>query len=97
MAAGLPNEVVTRIPKGVGQFQFIGKGAAAGDVTVKGVVKARDTLVQVTVLTLSGVLVKAFDDYTGEFSIKSNDTINNTGGTTSAGSIVFCTVARTAK
>jgi hypothetical protein len=94
MAAGVPSEVVTRFPGGIGQFTFIAKGLAAGDVGCTGILKARDTLVQVTALTLSGVLVKAFNDYTGEFTIKSNNFINNTGGTSTAGMIVFVTVAR---
>ena len=94
MAAGVPSEKVSRIPGGVGQFTFIAKGLAAGNVGCTGVKKLRDSLVQVTALVLSGVLVKSFADYTNEFSILSNDFINNTGGTTTAGAIVFVTVHR---
>lgn len=97
MAAGVPNEVVTRFPKGVGQFTFMGAGAAAGNQVVTGVVKARDTLVQVTHVVLSGVLLKSFNDYTNEYTISADNQINNTGGTSSAGGILFVTVARAAK
>lgn len=97
MAAGVPNENVTRYPFGVGQFQFIGQGAAAGNQTVTGIVKARDTLVQVTRLVLSGMLVTAFGDYTNEFKISADNQINNTGGTSMAGGILFVTIARAAK
>jgi hypothetical protein len=94
MAAGLPKEKVTRFPFGVGQFRFLGNGAAAGAVAVTGVILARDSLVQVLAYTLSGVLLKDCNDYTNEFSITADNTVNNTGGTSTAGKIVDVTVAR---
>jgi hypothetical protein len=94
MAAGLPNEKVTRFPYGVGQYLFHGTGAAAGNVVVTGVIKARDTLVQVLAYTLSGVLLKDSNDYTGEFTISADNQLNNTGGTSSAGKILDVIVAR---
>lgn len=95
MAAGKPKDCgMTRFPGGVALHQFIGAGAAAGDVTVTGVIKTRDTLQQVAALVLSGVLVKSFADYTNEFTLSADNTINNTGGTSTAGAIVFAWVAR---
>ena len=40
------------------------------------------------------VLVKAAADYTNEFTIKSNDFLNNTGGTSTAGMVLFVFVSR---
>ena len=102
MAAGVPKESVTRFPGGVSQFTFIGAGAAAGAQSVTGIKAARDTLVQATLLVLSGVLVKSFADYTNEFynvnpknGIGSTDNaLSNTGGTSLAGGILFVTVSR---
>lgn len=56
--------------------QVIVPGAAAGDVTVTGI-KAEDELVAVLNVT-------DLTDVTSEFTITADDTINNTGGTTSA-------------
>lgn len=55
-------------------------GAAAGNVTVTGI-KAEDHLVSVLHENSSGVTVENLVD---EFSITADDTINNTGGTSSA-------------
>ena len=98
MAAGVPNENVTRFPGGVGQFMFMAPGAAAGNVGVSGIFKSRDTLVQVlaAVFATNGTLTSAAD-YTNEFTIKSNDYLNNTGGTSSANKVLFVFVARAAK
>lgn len=94
MATGVPSEKVTRFPNGIGQFTFIGAGAAAGNQTVTGIVKSRDSLVQVTRLVLSGTVVTAFGDYTNEFTISADNQINNTGKTSMAGGILFVTVSR---
>lgn len=58
-------------------------GAAAGDVTVTGIKKG-DELISVFDLT-------NLVDYTGEFSITNDDTINNAGGTTTAATILQVT------
>lgn len=55
-------------------------GAAAGDVTVTGI-KARDKLLFVAPLDGSA-------DLTSEFSVTADDTINNTGGTSTATKVV---------
>ena len=94
MAAGVPSEKVTRVAGGVGQFIFVANGLAAGNVGCSGVIKARDSLVQVSAMTLSGVLVKAAADYTNEFRILSNNFLNNTGGTSTAGMVLFVVVGR---
>lgn len=96
MAAGVPKEGVTRFPNGLGLFCFMGAGAAAGVVGVTGILKERDQINQVLAVTLSGVLLKDSNDYTGEFTIKSNNFLDNTGGTSSAGKILYCWVIRSA-
>lgn len=57
-------------------------GAAAGDVTVSGIT-TKDTLLGVFSLA-SATDVLSTDDLTDEFSISADDTVNNTGGTSSA-------------
>lgn len=57
-------------------------GAAAGDVTVTGI-EAQDKLLAVYSLA-SAADVLSTADLTDEFSISADDTINNTGGTSSA-------------
>ena len=98
MAAGLPNENVTRIPNGVGQFLFFTPGGAAGNVGCTGVIKSRDVLLQVNALVFNtnGTLASSAD-YTNEFTIKSNDYLNNTGGTSSANKVLCVMVARASK
>lgn len=57
-------------------------GAAAGDVTVTGI-EAQDKILAVYSLeSASDVLSTA--NLTSEFSVSEDDTINNTGGTSSA-------------
>lgn len=58
--------------------QTVVAGAAAGDVTVTGI-KTTDKLKAVIDLTAPA-------DLTSEFTISAANTINNTGGTSSAGS-----------
>ena len=62
-------------------------GAAAGNITVTGI-KLDDRLVLVQDLT------DANSDITSEFSITADDTINNTGGTSTAGHSVLVTWER---
>lgn len=57
-------------------------GGAAGDITVSGI-EAQDSLVAVYSLA-SATDVLSTADLTSEFSITADDTINNTGGTSSA-------------
>jgi len=91
--AAVENQV-TRFPGGVGQFTFFGVGAVAGNVTVTGV-KTTDKVLLVEALTLTAGAPSAVTDLTSEFTITAANTINNTGGTTTAGSFVAITVART--
>lgn len=95
MAAGVPNEKVTRFPNGIGQFLFFAPGAAAGNVGCTGVLKARDVLLQVNALVFAtnGTLTSCAD-YTNEFTILSNNFLNNTGGTSSANKVLCVMVAR---
>lgn len=60
-------------------------GAAAGDVTVTGIATT-DTLVAVVNIDIGG---DAITTLTSEFTISAADTINNTGGTSSAGGVLF--------
>ena len=85
---------VTRFTGGVGQFTFFGVGAAAGNVTVAGV-KASDKLLLVESLAFNTGVPSAVVDLTGEFTVTADNTINNTGGTTTANMFVAVTVART--
>jgi len=61
-------------------------GAAAGNITVTGI-KLNDRLVLVQDLTTGA-------DITTEFSVTADDTINNTGGTSTAGHSVLVTWER---
>ena len=67
-----------------GLTQAIIAGGAAGDHTVTGI-KTRDTLISVFHAAGAGSDVTDVADLTSEFSISAADTINNTGGTSSAG------------
>ena len=87
---------ITRFPGGIGQFTFYAVGGAAGALTATGV-KASDKLLLVQALTLSAGAPNAVADLTSEFSITADNTINNTGGTSTAGAFVAVTVARTKK
>ena len=86
---------ITRFPGGVGQFTFMAVGAAAGAVTCAGV-HASDKLllVQAVAFDAEGDIVSVAD-LTSEFTVTAANTINNTGGTSTAGSLVTVTVART--
>lgn len=88
---------ITRFPGGVGQFTILAAGAAAGDVTVAGV-KATDELLFVQSASFDGDGdIVAVADLTAEFTISADDTLNNTGGTSTADELVSVTVARTKK
>ena len=87
---------ITRFPGGVGQFTFYGVGGSAGDLTVAGV-KTTDRILLVQSLTLSAGAPSAVADLTSEFTITAANTVNNTGGTSTAGAFVAVTVARTKK
>lgn len=85
---------ITRFPGGVGQFTFFGVGAAAGAVTVAGV-KAADKILLVESLAFAAGVPSAVVDLTSEFTVTADNTVNNTGGTTTANMFVAVTVART--
>lgn len=71
---------------------FAAAGATAGDVTVTGVATT-DTLVWVGVLT-TAASIATYADLTSEFSITGTDTINNTGGTSTANNQLIVAVDR---
>jgi hypothetical protein len=72
--------------------QFVVTGAAAGDVTVTGIL-ATDVLVSVLVFT-TAASIASLADLTSEFTITGADTINNTSGTSTANNRVVVTVDR---
>lgn len=93
-------ELLSHIAPGV--CCTIVQGGAAGDITVNGI-KAADTLlsVQMVVTAVDGtygftVTNASGADRTSEFSITADNTINNTGGTTSANNKLVVCWARTA-
>ena len=88
--------LLTHFPNGIAQFPLAAVGAAAGVITCTGVKKTQDRIVMVRADTLNATTgcVTASADLTSEFSIKSNDLIDNTGGTSTAGKNVTCLVAR---
>jgi len=88
--------MITRYPGGIGQFTFFGVGSTAGNVTVPGV-KTTDRILLVESLTLASGAPSAVADLTSEFTIPAANTVNNTGGTSTAGAFVAVTVARTRK
>lgn len=66
-------------------------GAAAGNITVTGI-KLGDTLTGVTAVGLAEGAPNTFTGHTeqlSEFSITADNTINNTGGTSTAGKLVL--------
>ena len=86
---------ITRFPGGIAQYTLAAVGAAAGDVTCAGIALT-DTLLLVEAVTFdtSGYCT-AVADLTAEFSITAADTVNNTGGTSTANQMVLITVAKT--
>lgn len=85
---------ITRFPGGVGQFTFFAVGGAAGNLTATGV-KVGDKILLVQALTLNAGAPSAVADLTSQFTITAANTVNNTGGTSTAGAFVAVTVART--
>lgn len=79
------------------KFKFVA-GAAAGNITVAGV-KKDDQIVAVIAFGLTEGTPNTFSgfaDLTSEFSATATDTINNTGGTSSANKMVMVVWAQTA-
>lgn len=67
-------------------------GAAAGNITLTGIRLNEDFLSQVMVFGLTEGVPNTFSgiaDLTSEFNITANDTINNTGGTSTAAKLVL--------
>lgn len=65
-------------------------GAVAGNVTVNGI-KVGDTIRSVSVVGLTEGTPNTFSgiaDLTAEFKVTADNTINNTGGTSTAGKLV---------
>lgn len=66
------------------------QGGAAGPLTLTGIRKNKDYIVQVLSLPVSDLVPWATaTDLTSQFSISADDTIDNTGGTTTALKGVF--------
>lgn len=67
-------------------------GGAAGDITVSGI-EAQDELVGVFHLSVTSNFTDTISlgsaDLTSEFSVSADDTINNTGGTSSASGLLL--------
>ena len=90
----LPTGNMTRFPGGVAQFTVLAAGAAAGDVTLTGI-KTTDELLYVQSASFDGDGdIVAVAELTDEFSITDADTINNTGGTSTADELLSVTFAR---
>lgn len=85
---------LTHYPNGVAQFMFAAVPGAAGNLTCTGVKLAQDRLLQVLAITHTNGIATAAADLTSEFTITADDTINNTGGTSTANKIVLVMVAR---
>lgn len=83
----------TRIVGGLAQFAIPAIGAAAGNVTVTGV-KTTDKLIAVHSIAFTAGVPSAVADLTSEFTISAENTLNNTGGTSSADMILLVQVAR---
>lgn len=92
MAAITANTDFTVLPNGDDLRVAYATGATAGDVAIDSTfgVAAGTILQQVVAVTLSGVLVKSAKDLSSEFTspVAAANTINNTGGTSTAGAIV---------
>lgn len=71
---------------------FVADGAAAGNVTVTGIATT-DTLLFVGVFTTKASIA-TFADLTAEFTITATNTINNTGGTSTANNQLIVVVDR---
>ena len=81
----------THFTGGVNQFVTPVVGGTAGDLTLTGIT-TDDKLVKVYAVTYdTDGDAAAVADRTSEFSITAADTINNTGGTSTADAMVFVT------
>jgi hypothetical protein len=79
---------------GIAQVIIPAAGGAAGAVEVTGV-KADDTLIAVHQVTyLTNGAIDAVADLTSEFSVLSNDFIDNTSGTSTSNDLLLVQVAR---
>lgn len=84
----------TRFEGGLAQVLIPAVGAAAGNVTATGVALA-DKLIAVHSVTIdTSGYTTAVADLTAEFSITAANTINNTGGTSTANKLVLVQVAK---
>jgi hypothetical protein len=82
---------------GVAQFNGYAVGGAAGDLTVVSTpdLLAEDQLISVIAIAHDGDGdIVSVTDLTSEFSITADNTINNTGGTSSADALVAVQFAR---
>lgn len=72
-------------------------GAAAGNLTCTGI-KKDDQIISVVAYSnpAAGVVPTGMVDLTSEFTATATDTINNTGGTSTANKVVIVIWARTA-
>lgn len=86
--------LINKLPNGLAQWLAFARGAAAGALTTTGGIAVGDRILQVLVLELSGALLKSASDLTSEFSITGTDAVTNTGGTSTAGKIVFFTFSK---
>ncbi len=83
---------LTLFPNGVGQGVTALIGGAAGDHTITGI-KTTDTLIAVQAIAFTAGVPTAVTGLLSEFTISADDTINNTGGTSTANMILLVTVA----
>lgn len=83
---------LTFFPNGIGQGVTFIVGGAAGDHTVTGI-KTTDKLLAVQAVTFAAGVPSAVTGLLSEFTISADDTINNTGGTNTADTLLAVTVA----
>ena len=79
----------TVFPNGMNRFLAVAVGGAAGVLTTAGDLKADDKIAQVLVLTEASGVPDSVSDLTDEFSVTGDNTIDNSGGTSTAGSFVL--------
>lgn len=83
---------MTLFPNGIGQGITFIIGGAAGDHTVTGI-KTTDKLLAVQAIGFAAGVPNSVTGLLSEFTISADDTINNTGGTSTANKILAITVA----
>lgn len=78
--------------KGVPIRSAVVDGGAAGDITVTGI-EAQDEILSVYHISVTtnftDTISLGSEDLTSEFSVSADDTINNTGGTSSASGLLL--------